>query len=167
MKYLCLITALVALLINPAFGQFYEYKDKNGNTVITNSPPSEADYQEKQINEERVYRSNRSEKDYPVYKDASRSKPQPEEQRKKDYSRVSVVMYMTDWCGYCKKAGEYIRSMGADLVEYNIEKDKSKRDEMRQKVGGGSGVPVIDIEGTIIRGYNQGAIKAALDRNAR
>jgi glutaredoxin len=57
--------------------------------------------------------------------------------------------------------------MGADLVEYNIEKDKSKRDEMRQKVGGGSGVPVIDIEGTIIRGYNQGAIKAALDRNAR
>ena len=76
-------------------------------------------------------------------------------------------MYMTDWCGYCKKAREYIRSLGADLVEYNIDKDKSKRDEMRQKTGGGSGVPVIDIEGTIIRGYNQGAIKASLDRSAR
>jgi hypothetical protein len=38
---------------------------------------------------------------------------------------------------------------------------------MRQKSGGGTGVPLIDIEGTIIHGYNPGAIKAALDRNAR
>lgn len=55
---------------------------------------------------------------------------------------------------------------GLHLTE-NVDKDKSKRDEMRQKIGGGSGVPVIDIEGTIIRGFNAGAIKAALDQNAR
>lgn len=59
-----------------------------------------------------------------------------------------------------------MRSFGVDLVEYNIDKDKSKKDEMRQKVAG-TGVPVIDIEGTVIRGFNPEAIKAALDRNAR
>ncbi len=60
-----------------------------------------------------------------------------------------------------------MRSLGVDLVEYNIDKDRGRRDEMRQKIGGGTSVPVIDIEGTIIRGYNAEAIKAALDRSIR
>jgi glutaredoxin len=59
-----------------------------------------------------------------------------------------------------------MRSLGVDLVEYNIDRDRDRRDEMRQK-SGGTGVPVIDIEGTIIRGYNPAAIQAALDRAAR
>lgn len=60
-----------------------------------------------------------------------------------------------------------MRSLGADLVEYNIDKDESRKEEMRQKSGGGTSVPLIDIEGTIIHGYDAAAIKAALDRNAR
>jgi glutaredoxin len=59
-----------------------------------------------------------------------------------------------------------MRSLGVDLVEYNIDRDSGKRDEMRKK-SGGNGVPVIDIEGTIIRGFNTNAIMAALDKNAR
>ncbi len=60
-----------------------------------------------------------------------------------------------------------MRSLGVDFVEYNIDKDSGRREEMRRKIGGGRGVPVIDIEGTIIRGYDPEAIKAALDRSAR
>jgi hypothetical protein len=37
---------------------------------------------------------------------------------------------------------------------------------MKKKSGGSSSVPLIDIDGTIIRGYSQSAIKAALDRSA-
>ncbi len=74
-------------------------------------------------------------------------------------------MYMTDWCGYCKQARQYIRSLGAGLIEHNIDKDKSKKDEMVKKSGGSQAVPLIDISGTIIRGYSQSAIKAALDRS--
>jgi glutaredoxin len=59
-----------------------------------------------------------------------------------------------------------MRSLGVDVVEYNIDKDKDKRDEMRRK-SGGTGVPVIDIDGTIVRGFNPEAIKAALDQSAR
>lgn len=59
-----------------------------------------------------------------------------------------------------------MRSLGVDLVEYNIDKDSGKRDEMRKK-SGGTGVPVIDVEGTIIRGFNANAIRAALDQSAR
>jgi glutaredoxin 3 len=51
-----------------------------------------------------------------------------------------------------------------NLVEYNIEKDKAKREEMLQKSGGSRGVPLIDIEGIIIRGYNQSAMKEAIEK---
>jgi glutaredoxin len=51
-----------------------------------------------------------------------------------------------------------------NLVEYNIEKDKSKREEMLQKSGGSMGVPLIDVEGIIIRGFGQSAIKEAIER---
>jgi glutaredoxin len=169
MKYFCSISVAVLLAVSPVFGQFYEYKDKNGNIVVTDSPPPGVESREKHVQQQSIYHSTQSEVDYPSNdrKDPPRGALQQEAPRKKNYSRISAVMYMTDWCGYCKKAGAYIRSFGANLTEYNIEKDKSKRDEMRQKSGGGTSVPVIDIEGTIIRGYNAGAIKAALDRNAR
>ena len=71
-------------------------------------------------------------------------------------------MYMTDWCPYCTKAREYIRSQGVHLVEYNIERDRSYAEEMIGKTGGRRGVPVIDIEGIVLRGYNPQAIANAI-----
>ena len=58
-----------------------------------------------------------------------------------------------------------MRSLGVDAVEYNIDKDSDKKDELRRK-SGRTGVPVIDVEGTIIRGFDPEEIKAALDRAA-
>ncbi len=54
--------------------------------------------------------------------------------------------------------------MKVNLVEYDIEKDKSKRDEMLGKSGGSRGVPLIDIEGIIVRGFGQNAIKDGIEK---
>ena len=51
-----------------------------------------------------------------------------------------------------------------DLVEYNIQKDKGKRDEMMEKTGGSKGVPVFDIEGIIVRGFNQDTMKDTIEK---
>lgn len=51
-----------------------------------------------------------------------------------------------------------------NLVEYDIEKEKSKRDEMLVKSGGSRGVPLIDIEGIIIRGFGRNAIKDGIEK---
>ena len=59
----------------------------------------------------------------------------------------------------------YVRSLGVNLVEYNIDTDREKKEEMKKKSGGATGVPLLDIEGQIIRGFNQGASKAAIDRS--
>lgn len=82
-------------------------------------------------------------------------------------SDIQVVMYMTDWCPYCKKAGKYINSLGVHLTEYNIEKDQKRKNEMKS-LGGGSGmVPLIDVEGVIIRGYVPEEIKAAVEKKKK
>ena len=47
-----------------------------------------------------------------------------------------------------------MRSFGVDFTEYNIDRDKDKKDELKKKSGGSTSVPLTDIDGTI-RGYNQ------------
>ena len=59
----------------------------------------------------------------------------------------------------------YVRSLGVNLVEYNIDTDREKKEEMKKKSGGYTGVPLLDIDGQIIRGFNQEAIKAAIDKS--
>jgi glutaredoxin len=94
---------------------------------------------------------------------APRSKPETTGEGK-PYRDINVIMYMTSWCPYCAKAREYIRSLGVNLIEYNVETDRSKQKEMLQKSGGSKGVPLIDVEGIILRGYSPSAIKAAIEQ---
>ena len=82
-------------------------------------------------------------------------------------SDIRVVMYMTDWCPYFKKAGKYIRSLGVHLTEYNIEKDQNRKSEMKSLSGGSGMVPLIDIEGVIIRGYVPEEINAAVEKKKK
>lgn len=82
------------------------------------------------------------------------------------YSEIKVIMYMTDWCPYCVKAREYIKSLGVQLVEYNIERDRDKAQESMRK-SGRKGVPVIDVEGIIIPGYSPELIKKAVEAKRR
>jgi glutaredoxin len=56
--------------------------------------------------------------------------------------------------------------MGVSLTEHDIEKNPQKREEMMAK-SGSRGVPVIDVEGIIIRGYSPSAMKDAIERKRR
>lgn len=71
-----------------------------------------------------------------------------------------VVLYATDWCGYCKKTREFFRQHNIAYVEYDIEKSaegRSQYDQLR-----GSGVPLVMIQGEVFRGYDPNAFSRAL-----
>lgn len=53
--------------------------------------------------------------------------------------------------------------MGVSLVEYDIEKDPRRREEMIAKSGSRS-IPVVDVEGIVIRGYSAQAMREAIER---
>jgi len=137
--------------------EIYKWKDKDGNIFFSDTPPpSGTDLEIKKFKEDPIERPKKKEDTPKSQNGASREK--------RSYGNINVIMYMTSWCGYCRKARDYIHSLNVDLVEYNIEKDKSKREEMLSKSGGSTGVPLIDIEGIIIKGYNPDAIKAAIEK---
>lgn len=72
-----------------------------------------------------------------------------------------IIVYSTPTCVYCKMAKDYFRSKGLEYTEHNVAEDDAKRDEMVEK-SGQLGVPVLDIGGTILVGFNKGEIEKAL-----
>ena len=101
------------------------------------------------------------------YLKKSSSSVTEQKQGLKKNSDIRVVMYMTEWCPYCRKAGKYIRSLGVNLIEYDIEKNKSREKEMKALNGGSGMVPLIYVEGIIIRGYVPEEIKAAVEKRKK
>ncbi len=76
---------------------------------------------------------------------------------------MAVTIYSTPSCGYCVKAKEYFRNNGIQFTDYNVARNMQKADEMVKK-SGQMGVPVIDINGRILVGFNPGEIEHALRR---
>lgn len=74
----------------------------------------------------------------------------------------SVTIYSTPTCPYCKMAKEYMKENGVDFKEVDVAADEKSAEEMIEK-SGQMGVPVIDIGGEIIVGFDREAIKKALD----
>jgi len=137
--------------------EIYKWKDKDGNVIFSDTPPPGVEEIEiKKFKEETIERPKTN-------GDTSRVKGESFRE-KRSYGNIDVIMYMTSWCPYCLKAREYIRSLNVNLMEYDVEKDKSKGEEMLRKSGGSKGVPLIDVEGIIIKGYSPSAIKEAVER---
>lgn len=74
---------------------------------------------------------------------------------------MKVLVYSTPTCPYCVKAKEYFTDNKIDFVNYNVAEDVEKAKEMVDK-SGQMGVPVIDIEGNIIVGFNQSKLAELL-----
>jgi glutaredoxin-like YruB-family protein len=74
---------------------------------------------------------------------------------------AEVVMYATEWCGYCAKTRQFFRDRGIAYEERDIEKSDTARAE-HEKLGG-PGVPVVVVNGrTVIRGYDPDRLEEAL-----
>lgn len=74
-----------------------------------------------------------------------------------------ITVYSTNTCPYCTMAKQYLTKKGVPFEDVNVEENQQKAHEMIQK-SGQMGVPVIDINGEIIIGFNQHAIEQALSK---
>ncbi len=72
-----------------------------------------------------------------------------------------VKIYSTQYCPYCKMAKEFFKQNNVKCTEVDVGKDMKAAHEMIEK-SGQMGVPVIDIDGTIIIGFDKRAIEKAL-----
>ena len=73
-----------------------------------------------------------------------------------------VKVYTTPICPWCVKTKEFLKENKVSYEEVNVASDSKAAEEMIHK-SGQMGVPVIDINGEIIVGFNKIAMKKALN----
>ena len=73
-----------------------------------------------------------------------------------------VKVYTTNTCPWCDKAKSYLKSKEVEFEELNFQDDMVAREEMIKK-SKQMGVPVLDVNGTIIIGFDKPAIDTALN----
>lgn len=74
---------------------------------------------------------------------------------------AKVTIYSTPTCPWCKTAKRLFDQNGVQYEEKDVAADLAARQDMVKK-SGGLAVPVIDVDGTIIVGYDEPRLKEAL-----
>jgi len=72
-----------------------------------------------------------------------------------------VKIYSTPTCPYCEMAKEYFKEHNISYEDYDVSNDENAQKEMLAK-SHQMAVPVIDIDGTIIIGFNRAEIDKIL-----
>ena len=73
-----------------------------------------------------------------------------------------VKVYSTPNCPWCHKTKEFLSENNISYEDINVAENEDARNEMIEK-SGQMGVPVIDINGRIIIGYDVEQIRKALN----
>ena len=74
------------------------------------------------------------------------------------------IIYSASWCGFCHMAKQYMDKLGVAYEERDVEHTPQYAVEAVEK-SGQRGIPVIDIDGQIIVGFDRPRIDAALKDN--
>jgi glutaredoxin len=79
-----------------------------------------------------------------------------------------ITLYTTSWCGVCKKTKAFLRSRGLPFVEKDVEKDPVAAREVQTKAAAKGltvhGVPVIDVSGDLLVGFDEAALTRLLQQ---
>lgn len=75
-----------------------------------------------------------------------------------------VTIYSTTWCAFCSTEKQWLEKLGVEFDAKDIEEDKAAYEELMGKLGGNfQGVPVTDIDGEVILGFDRPKLQKALE----
>lgn len=72
-----------------------------------------------------------------------------------------AIVYSTTHCPWCVKLKDFLKQNNVQFEERNAQENPGYAIELQQK-SGGAAVPVTDVEGTIVIGFNPAKLRAAL-----
>ena len=128
---------------------FYRYTDETGTVRFVTSlaeVPKHLRASARPVANDRVQRA-------PSQPPAKRARVHRAEVAFERAAPREVVVYTTSWCGWCRKTLAFLTEQGVDFENRDIEADEAWREELREKTGSTS-IPVVEIDGKIIRGYD-------------
>ncbi len=74
---------------------------------------------------------------------------------------MAIIIYSTPTCHFCHQAKAYFSEHGIEYTDIDVSSDDQKAEEMVRR-SGQMGVPVIDVNGTLIIGFDKIKIEQAL-----
>ena len=74
---------------------------------------------------------------------------------------MNVKVYSTKFCPYCKMAKDFLKEKKIPFEDINVQEDQNAAKEMIEK-SGQVGVPVIEIDGQMVIGFDLDTIKKLL-----
>lgn len=87
-------------------------------------------------------------------------------------SRLTAIVYAASWCSACRSAEAYLRGQGVTVIVKDIEKERGAQAEMDEKLHRAGlpkrgTIPVIDLRGRILVGFDEREIKRAIKEATR
>ena len=83
--------------------------------------------------------------------------------KRKELNQPRVTLFSTPTCGYCQTAKHYFRQIGIRFRDVDVSRDPAAARDMVRR-SGQRGVPVIDIGGQIVVGFDRPKIDQLLRR---
>ena len=133
-----MISFILLLSFNLAQAGVYKWVDSDGKIHFGDKKPSQSKVETVKI------RKIKSKETVDISELTSNSSPR---------RSTNVIMYSTDWCGYCKKAKKYFKANRIHFKDYDIE--KSQMAYRRYKKLGKNGVPVIVVGNKVMSGFSE------------
>jgi glutaredoxin len=79
--------------------------------------------------------------------------------------QVKIKVYSTSWCPHCQHAKAWLKSGGHPFAELDVERDPAARKDHRRLSRSG-GVPVIEVDGSVLQGFDAAATGEAIRQAA-
>lgn len=84
-----------------------------------------------------------------------------------DTTSPQITVYSTSWCAFCHTEMQWLDKLGIPYIAKDVEADKAAYDELLAKNGGNfQGVPVTDVAGDIILGFDRPKLQGAIEKHA-
>jgi glutaredoxin-like YruB-family protein len=80
----------------------------------------------------------------------------------KPTKQKEIIIYSTETCPYCKMVKQYFDENKIKYVDLDVSRDEKAAEEMIKK-SGQMGVPVIDINGQIVVGFDKNELARILE----
>jgi glutaredoxin-like YruB-family protein len=165
MRILSIATVIILLGSSTfAVAEMYRWVEEDGSIVFKDTPPPKPTKSRKV----KAYSDGDFAPSPPVQpapstpRSSSYADPAPRPATAKQVRfNGTVEIYVTDWCGYCKKAISYLRERGIPFNAHDIEKDPAAR--QRHKELGGRGVPLIIIGANRMSGFSAEVLERYLN----
>lgn len=154
-----LVFAVLYVLAVSALADVYRYTDNKGELHFVDDIAKVPKKYRKQITDAELQGNVSIMAATPALRESQERtvKELPEEQAMPP-AGTNVEVFVTSWCGYCKKMLRFLNEKGIPYTAYDIETDRNAFRIYREL--GGGGVPVVRIGANVVRGFNPDKVMA-------